>query len=352
MKKAFILFIKYVLFVFLFLFPYLGYATNYPTYPAGSNDVPIGIYPYSLLVRGGDGIGVKGTYEQPPEQGMAWMSAGMTVLAGGGGNYIPIATPLPVVEEIGLIVGGSDFPVLISDLFLSNHVTLTVGGELESKYGRIVLNGEFDLSDQTLTFPSEDWRGKINGNGNILNFSNGGTLKHVDGSIALENLYLKGIRTSSFDFTQRWENLILTNCVLQLDRDFVANFDVEVKGDVLVTGTHTFCVNRYLILRNGARLIMDVGTTFSMGYPASISGASFGIIHFNGCNIEVGDNYGLDANVSDGFFMKKGLVVFENRVRINDDNKNKTFTVGENCDLKILGGARIILDGTTTFSVL
>ncbi len=349
MKKTFLLFIKCALFIFLSLFSLLNYAANYP---GAGTDRPIGVYPYSLVVRGGDGIGVSTTAEISTPQGMAWLSAGMTVVSGGAGDFVAMATPLPLADEIGLITGGSDFPVLVSDLFLSNHVTLTVGGEFETKYGRIVLNGEFDLSDQTLTFPSSLWPAKINGNGNILNFSNGGTLKHVGGTIELENLFLKGLRTASFLFTDHSQNLKLTNCVLQLDRDCVANFDFEVFGDVLVTGTHTLCLNRYLIIRDGARLTMDVGTTFSMGYPASVATESTGISHFNGCDIELGDNYGLSTNVSDGFFMRNGLVVFENRVQINDDSNSKAFTLGENCDLINLGGARIILDGTTTFSVL
>ena len=138
-----------------------------------------------------------------------------------------------------------------------------------------------------------------------------------------------------------------------MDGDFVADCDLDIYGDVFVTGSgHTLCPNGYLKINKGARLIMDVGTTFSMGYPASITQETEGIIHFNGCNIDIGDNYGLAVNVSDGFFMRNGLVVFENRVKINDDSNGKTFTVGEGCDVKVLGGARIILDGTTTFSVL
>ncbi|MBD3273632.1 hypothetical protein GF385_04770 [Candidatus Dependentiae bacterium] len=340
-KKVFFLF--FVL-IFKFILP-----TNYPE---AGDDVPVGIYPKSLIVRGGDGIGVQSPDEFPTVQGLVWLAGGFTVVAGGGGNFVPMATPIPVENEIGLIEGGNDFPVLVSDLYLSNHVTLTVGGEMETKYGRIVLNGEFDLSDQTFILPSDGWDAKFNGNGNVLNFSNGGTIKRT-GDLFFENIILKGVQTSSFIFTDRVRNLILTNCKIQLDDDFILDADFEVKGEVLVTGAgHTLCLNRYLIIREGGRLILDEGLTFSMGYPASVAPETEGIIHFNGCDIELGDNYGLDVNQSNGFYMPKGLVVFENRVRINDDSNGKTFLLGENTDLKVLGGANIILDGTTTFSIL
>ena len=92
---------------------------------------------------------------------------------------------------------------------------------------------------------------------------------------------------------------------------------------------------------------MDVGTTFSMGYYSRINTFGNGILHFNGCNVEMGDN-----NFDGGLFVEKGLVVFENRVKINDNENNKVFKVGNSSDVKLLSTARIVLDGTTTFSVL
>lgn len=353
MKKKVFLIVNVSLFIFTIFISKLNSAPiDYPTYPAGPNDLHVGVYAGPLRVGGGDGIGVQSTAEAPTPVGLVWINAGLYCQSGAG-TSIPIATPLPLSGYLRLKTGGNDVLVLVSDLFLSATSYLSIGGDIETKYGRIVLDGEFNLGAQTMTFPTSTWPGKINGNGNALNFNSGGGLEHIGGSIELENVYLKGIKAGSIILTDRSKDLVLKNCVIQLDGDFVADFNLDIHGDVFVTGAgHTLCVNRYLNIQEGARLTMDLGTTFSMGYPASINSSSRGILHFNGCDIEIGDNYGLDESVSDGFFMKNGLVVFENRVRINDDSNSKTFTVGEDCDMKILGGARIILDGTTTFSVL
>ena len=148
--------------------------------------------------------------------------------------------------------------------------------------------------------------------------------------------------------------ITFTRSTIQLCGNVCFNHDVVVKcGELFITGTgYTVCFNKELWVNNGATLKMDYGTTFSLGYHGYIRTSGTGTFHFNGCDIEIGDNYGSGSEINNGFNLKNGQAIFQNRVRISDDSNHKHFIIGENSYARVLSMANVVLDGTTTFSIL
>ncbi len=342
MKKIFIILFFSSCFEFLF-------STNFPN---ALDDLPIEINFSSQVLVEGDRVGFSHTGPPATPYGLFWAAGGVDMQKSAASGYIAFGTPLYVDKELNL-----DPDVLLSlysDLRLSGDVMLVSSGIFEAKNGAIILSGTLDLRDNTLTLRQYLLDAEIIGNGNTIDFSKGGKIVFdpiVLTDLCIDNCYLKGLKEDSISFTDTSRDMFLTNCVLQLDGDFCANFDINIFGDVLVAGTYSFCVNRQLSIQNGGRLIMDIGTTFSMGYYGDIDTWGDGVLHFNGCNIEIGDNYGQSGDINNGFILKTGGIIFENEVHINDDGNHKFFQVSVDSDITFLSGARVILDGTTTFSI-
>ena len=337
MKKIFIILFFSSCFNFLFT------ATVF--YPVVGDDLPIEINFGSQVLNAGDNVGIDGS----TAYGLFWAAGGIDIQ--GASGSVDFASPLYVDKELDL---DEDVSLeLFSDLRLADGVYLASPGLINTGSGYIVLSGVFGLEDNTLTFVDD--HANISGNGNAIDFSKGGKIIFQETAdtydFYLKNCYLKGLQEDSILFTSITRGLYLTNCILQLDGNFCANFDINVSGEVLVTGTHSFCINRNLVINDGAQMIMDVGTTFSMGYYGDLDVSANGLLHFNGCNIEIGENYGQSDDINNGLFLKLGSIIFENEVHINDDGNWKLFQIADSANVIFLAGARVILDETTTFSI-
>lgn len=338
MKKVFIILFFSLFFEFLFAATY---------YPELADDLPIEINFTTQVLNEGDRVGSYGS----TAYGLFWAAGGIDIQKNASSGTAYFSSPLFVDKELNL---DEDVTVVLySSLCLANGAYLASSGVFSLLSRTIVLSGVFGLEDNILTFIT--YNAKINGNGNIVDFSKGGKIvfnyNSSSNDLYIDNCYLKGLQEDSILFTNIDRSLFLTNCILQLDDDFCVNFNIDVSGEVLVTGTHTFCINHQLVINDGACMIMDVGTTFSMGYYGDLDVATNGSLHFNGCNIEIGDNFGQADDINNGLFLRLGSIIFENEVHINDDGKRKFFQIADDASVTLLSGARVILDGTTTFSI-
>ncbi|MBD3273634.1 hypothetical protein GF385_04780 [Candidatus Dependentiae bacterium] len=347
---------KIILFIFLFL-TFKCFSRNFP---GSGTDRLVGIYMNRTTLQGGDNVGHAGGEEIPVGDiyGLAWFAGGIDVQAGPN-DFIFLSTPFPIGKSIAFNDSYRDFLVIVEDMHLSSSVNLLRSGTVEAKFGSIILNGPLNLMGNRITFTGKNSPHfpNFNGKGNIIDFSNGGKLECTPRLFEINDVYLKNVSGDSIVFADRdlsSATLSFTKCTMQLAGDVVFDHDVVIKsGEFFITGTNfTVCFNRKLEIKNGAKLKMDYGTTFSLGYPGYIQTHGTGTIHFNGCDVEIGDNYGSGSEINNGFNLKNGRVLFENRVRINDNNNYKHFIIGEHSQARLLANARVILEGTTTFSLL
>ena len=327
-------------------------------YPQAGDDKPVEIYSYRITLTAGDKVGYS-ALTSPTVYGLVWFAGGITMAAGSGS--VIFATPLYIDKQISLATG--NVLELADDMFLADGVTLNASGKINAQYGKLLLTGVFDLQDKILTFTTGG-PAYICGNGHVIDFSKGGQIVVADAvnTLYISNVYLKGLRKNSIIFNNKLDDLVINNCVLQMDGNVLFHNDVFMEGDILITGSgFSCCFNRYLGVGSGGNLIMDYGTTFSLGYPAEWYwdkvGNVFiwrGGIHFRGCNIEIGDNRGQSTHsgvYNNGFNVPHAKIIFEDEVLINDNSNNKSFTLGVSSDAIFLSGARVILEGTTTFSI-
>ncbi len=340
------------IFLVLFFSSCFKFVFSATTFPTAGDDLPIEINYSSQVLYEGDRVGFVGTVPGDAPYGLFWAAGGIDLQKSAVPGCAIFGTPLAVDKELNLDV--DVFLAMARDVYLADGVRVSSSGDIEGKTRAFVLTGVFSLEGNTITFRNNH-NSKISGNGNSVDFSKGGKLVfNDDGSpndLYIENCYLKGFQENSIIFLGDARDLFLTNCVIQLDGNFCANFDINIYGDVLITGTHSFCINRQLRIQDGGHMMMDIGTTFSMGYYGDIDTWGNGALHFNGCNIEIGDNYGQSGDINNGFFLKTGTIIFENEVHINDDEKRKFFQIADGADVTFLSGAQVILDGTTTFSI-
>lgn len=330
-------------------------------YPGSGTDKPLEMYMNRVTLYSGDRIGQATSGENPTDAqiyGLVWFAGGIDI-QDGPGSYVFFASPLPVGKSIALNTTWKKNLVLLEDLNLSSSVNLLRSGKMEAKYGSIILNGPFNLMGNSITFTSEQSIRipNFNGKGNIIDFSDGGQLNVCVDGIEFNSVYLKNLTNNSITFGDvdlDVATLTFTSSIIKLGGNTCFNHNVAVNdGELFVTGTgHTICFNKELWIKNGATLKMDYGTTFSLGYRGYIRTSGTGTFHFNGCDIEIGQNYGTGTEINNGFYLKNGRTLFQNRVRISDDSNHKHFIIGEHSDVRFLANSRVLLDGTTTFSLL
>ena len=114
-------------------------------------------------------------------------------------------------------------------------------------HGKTILNSTWQFNGNTV----------LNGNGNILDLSGGGVLKlKNNATLYLVDLYLKGIDSSSFVFSNDNTTIYMSNVDVELD----GNIDMSL-GGIYVEGTTTFLLKTYdWTFDTNATLTID-GTT-------------------------------------------------------------------------------------------
>lgn len=342
---------KFIIFLSL-IFVKNTSATNYPT-AAADRLVNTFVTIATSVFKAGDTISIG---SGATDQGLCWLKTRLDTNATGTG-YIEVATPLPVYT--GLYLSRWNTLDIQKDMFLSGDCQLRRSGKISSGMASraessLILLGAFNLNDCTLTFTAssasdKDQPGYIDGNGNVIDFSNGGAID-IDtgprGELKIRNAFLKGISGTNLAATTG--NLSLDNVVLQLNGDYSvgsAKKALNVYGDLVVTGTYVFTIDGPCNIYDDARIYFDIGTTFKVGSNAVFNayGSKTGGFYFNGSTINISSKH---------FLLNEGSIFFENQVNINDGNSYKNFVVGPHCAATGLATARIILDGKTTFSVL
>ncbi|MBU4387531.1 hypothetical protein KJ644_03595 [Candidatus Dependentiae bacterium] len=113
--------------------------------------------------------------------------------------------------------------------------------------GKTILNNKWSFNGNTI----------LNGNGNILDLSGGGQLElKNNATLALTDLYLKGVDSSSFVFLNDNNTVYMSNVDVELDGDITMN-----QGGIYVEGTTTFLLKTHdWTFDNSATLTID-GTT-------------------------------------------------------------------------------------------
>jgi hypothetical protein len=340
-----------IFFLFLFNANFLLRAVDYPNtsgpqYDRYVNVLSDGTDPFPLVA--GDLVGWSGTYIQ---YGICHFPYGLQTFNGGTG-YVDLATPLPVNRYLELSTACVLY--LRSDLILGGRIDVTSSGRIKGGVDRIILNGPIYLNGNYID--AWEFSLRFSGNGNTIFFNGGGYMRvrHTGYDFEFRNIVLDGLDIRSARDANNPTgdyNLLLEDVVIKLDSDFCFNGpgEINIYNDVLVTGTHTFCLDGACYIYDNARLMFDVGTTFSMGLHGAITMADnhTGSIYFNGCNIIVADN---DFNGDET--MVGGRIIFENEVTIDDEGNYGEFVIGANTGVDVLGNARIVLENTTTFSIL
>lgn len=333
---------KFLIFFILIFFNNLN-ATNYPN---SSTETDRYVNVFYLLsdaaLAAGDNVSSSGS-----DQGLCWFRAGFSL---SGTGTVTMATPIPVDREIFL----SDRVALDlqKDLVLSGSVRLAKSGNVAAGTGSrlensIIMNGPFDLGKNTLRFVSGP--GLIDGNGNFIDFKKRGkiTINSPGYDVKIRNAELRGVHSSNLT-PAKGSSISLDNVLLRMDGDYTANTvtgSLNILGDVVVTGTYVFTIDGVCNIYNDCNLYFDVGSTLKIGSNAvfNILSRKRGGIYFNGCNIDVS---------SKNFLIEAGNIFFANEVTIDDSNNYKHFVAGPYNAAHVLGAARIVLDGTTTFSIL
>ena len=143
-------------------------------------------------------------------------------------------------------------------------------------------------------------------------------------------------------------DLTLDNIILELHGNYSTGSSrkaLNIYGDIVVTGTYNFAISGPCNFYDDARLYIGLGTTFVVGTGATFNfyGTKTGGLHFNGCEIYIANN---------DFVANEGNIIFENEVTVVDNNSYRHVVIGPNCTVNSLATARIILESTSTFSVL
>ena len=258
-------------------------------------------------------------------------------------GHVEFKTPLPIEWKISL--HEEVYLRLAGDMFTSGEVAIASSGYIQGGSNRICLLGPLDLQSYWISAIG-NYSIRFSGNGNTIFFNEGGSIRQPSSSYDLEfrSTILNGV---SQDSLQVDGNLILYDSTIRLISDYCFNSSgiLKIYDDVLITGTNTFCLDAPCEIYDNARLMFDIGTTFSMGTHGSITIADnhTGMIHFNGSSVLIGAT---DFNVD------YGRIIFENEVTIDDDGNYGEFIINTNSRADILGCARVVLENTSTFSLL
>ncbi len=344
---------KKVIWIFLFFVKNI-----IPTdYPIAGNDRRVNAFVTAATstFNAGDTISVGNPLDDTGYQGLCWLKTRLDTNATGSG-YIKVSTPLPVYTGLYL----SDWNVLDihKDLFLSADCQLrrsgkiSCGAETRSESALILL-GSFNLNDKTLTFTNSestiDQPAFIDGNGNVIDFSNGGQITFDTGprgELKIRNAVLKNVGQNGINIATG--SLALDNVTLELRESIPfmnSGATLNLYGDVVVTGSYVFTIGGSCNFYNDAKLYIDKGVTFNIGSGANFNfyGTKTGGIHFNGCNIYIANN---------DLILNEGSIFFENGIRVIDNNSYNAIVIGSNCNAQCLATARISLETAATFSVL
>ncbi|KKP23018.1 MAG: hypothetical protein SZ59_C0004G0093 [candidate division TM6 bacterium GW2011_GWF2_28_16] len=352
------MFKKFILFILIFK---NIFSVNYPEV---ANDRQVNAY--VTLATSVSGSGDTYSTGAASAQGFCWFKSKLdTNGTGTGGIYV--ATPLVVSR--GLYLSSWNTLDLQKDLFLAADCNLERSGKVAPgidtrNESALILLGNFDLKNNTLTFTGGQGRLTpftinrnapcyLDGNSCTIDFSSGGSIVQDTGprgSLTIRNAILKGLKTvgSTPNLNIKTGDLYLDNIYIKLHGDYSigsARKALHVYGDLIITGSYVFTIDGACYIYDDARIYLNKDTTLKLGISASINlrGTKTGGFYFNGSKIDIS---------SKNFNQYEGRIIFENDIIIDDSSSSKLFVLGPACSIDCLANARVLLEGTTTFSII
>ena len=259
-----------------------------------------------------------------------------------GAEDVTFANPFPIGSR-GIYLNGLDLNsnrlTFSSDLYLGDETLIEGPGSLSADgIHCLILNGDVKLSEDNINIASGL---RINGGGNILDFNGIGITVEAGQALTLKNIVLRRFTGAAIGMGAG-SSLHLENVVIELTGNSSFNTgSLSIRGNVIVKGSgYSFTLGADtagLTFEADSILHFDVGTTFDVNKNI-FAGNATSALHFNGCTVDV---------VGAGLTVDTGLVLFENKVTIQGAN---TFDAAA-ADIRVLSGARVVLDTDAVFKV-
>ena len=143
---------------------------------------------------------------------------------------------------------GDDAVILDSGTVAFNNRRMSLGGKISEWNGRIIWDSTLDLNLNSAVHLNGEWiftgaEGQINGNGNVIDLANGGSIiVNNDSVLRLSAVHIKGLGATGSIKLLPGAMLILTDAVIEMDNDF--NFDA---GTVFVEGSSTIITKGFIM---------------------------------------------------------------------------------------------------------
>jgi hypothetical protein len=184
---------------------------------------------------------------------------------------------------------------------------------------------------------------KVNGRGKVLRIGDGASLILRPGAqVVFEDVEIDGIKSNYFRCMTDNGQLMLRNCIFQLDADFTfSRGSILYEEDVFVTGTSKFIYSsaRASTVASLSRLIFSRDLTFSYAPRVGKKNLlymqdSTSKLLLNGCSLH---------STRTGLFLDRGTVLVDNKVTVSSEAKNsgEAFEFGPNLSINVFGGATL-----------
>ncbi len=143
---------------------------------------------------------------------------------------------------------GDDSVILDSGTVIFNNRRLSLGGKASNWNGRIIWDASLDLQINSAITLNGEWiffgeEGQINGNGNVIDIANGGSIVVLEGSLLrMAGVHIKGLGALGSIKLAKDATLVLSDVVIEMEADY--NFD---SGTILVEGNSTIITKNYIL---------------------------------------------------------------------------------------------------------
>lgn len=143
---------------------------------------------------------------------------------------------------------GDDAVILDSGRVVFNNRRLSLGGKQSTWSGRILWDSSLDLELNSAINLDGEWlflgaEGQINGNGNVIDIANGGSIVVLENSnLRLAAVHIKGLGLNGSIKLSPNSTLILTDVVIEMG----SNYDFNA-GTVIVEGNSTVITKEFIL---------------------------------------------------------------------------------------------------------
>jgi len=164
---------------------------------------------------------------------------------------------------------GDDAVIVDSGHVVFNNRRLSLGGSISVWNGRILWDSAQDLLLNSAVTLNGEWifigDGQINGNGNVIDLANGGSIIVLeDSSLRLAGVHIKGLGATGSIKLGANATLILSDAVIEMGSDYnISSGTIIVEGNsTVITGDHTLSFVDGLNGTNGKLIVDRVALTY------------------------------------------------------------------------------------------